>query len=191
MVLASCCLLNARWSSDFGFQSSMSQTSEVVGVLAPLCHSQLSFLFDDKSCLIICKLQQGVKFQTFGDFLTDERSSICKVLVRCWNFAVLNVPSWWLIMFDDLQPSTRCSSFKTSVTFWLMSAHWSAKFSTGAGILKFWKFLVDEWSCFMICKVQQGVQASFRTLVTFLTDERSHRSAKFSTDVQVWNSECS
>ncbi len=71
----------------------------------------------------------------FSDFLTDEQCSpICKILDRC---QILNL---WKFLIDDwscfvICTSIRCSSFRTSVTFWLLSdVHQFAKCSTGVGI---------------------------------------------------------
>ena len=133
---------------------------------------------------------QVFKIKNFGDFLTDEwHSSVCKVLDRCWKFEFLKVPDYWLTMFYDLQISIRCSSFRTSVTLWLVSdTHRSAKFSTG--VVEFLK--VPDWWLIMFCDLQTSIRcSSFRISVTFWLMSSVHQSAKFSTGVKSWTSESS
>lgn len=108
--------------------------------------------------LLCANFNKVFKLQNFGDFFDWwALTSICQVLV--FKFEVLKAPSWWLIMLCDLHNSTRCSSFKTSVTFWLMSAHIDLPSSWQFENLKFWNFPIDDWSYSVIFKFQSGVDS--------------------------------
>lgn len=113
-----------------------------------------------------------------GSFLAHGNHHPSKSLALCSRFRCLpETPALWLIMFHDLQSAVRCSDFRSSVTFWLMSdAHPSGKISTG---VKSWSFESSKLITIILCDLQTSIRRSgLRILVTFwLMSDAHHRSA--------------
>lgn len=113
-----------------------------------------------------------------GSFLAHGNHHPSKSLALCSRIRCLpETPALWLIMFHDLQSAVRCSDFRSSVTFWLMSdAHPSGKILTG---VKSWSFESSKLITIILCDLQTSIRRSgLRILVTFwLMSDAHHRSA--------------